>query len=151
MKEPPFGRAMRPWGEGSWEVEETSPTATQVEQERDVGPKWVRNMASLHRTEDKSISELDFRTAATWSGSGGRVELMSVVEKDFGRPRNLNRAPKFLMRSFSSSPHRSWDLRDSPGLGTVSRCRPSGMGEGIRIKGPRLERERREISVEMDS
>jgi hypothetical protein len=76
---------------------------------------------------------------------------MSVVEKDFGSPKNLNNAAKFLIRSFSSSAHKSCGLKPSPELGTVSLCRPSGMGEGIRTNGPKLESESKEISVEMDS
>ena len=97
-----------PWGDGSCEVEATSPTATQVEQEREA---WSsRGWSSRYPdrcTELRANSDTAHRWDNWWGVSSGEGSwLMSLVLKLFCNPNAEDSAAQLLIRSFSSSNHR---------------------------------------------
>lgn len=93
------GAAWPPCGDGSCDVEATSPTATHVEQERDAASRraWV---ASPQRASSDTAQRAG---AAPW---GDGSWLMSLVLKLFCSPRADDSAPQLRISSVSSSNHR---------------------------------------------
>lgn len=106
-------RAAPPWGLGSCEVLATSPTATQVLQEREA---WSRRACSSSRPSRWMTSRPCEETAErkaqrlvplqAWAAASalGSCETSEVL-KLFWRPRADERAPQLRISSVSSSNH----------------------------------------------
>ena len=114
-----------PWGDGSWDVDATSPTATHVEQDLDACSKRGLSIKYPERCIELSASSDTALRSNVQDGisSGDGSWLMSLVLKLFCNPRADDKAAQLRIKSFSSSNHRTSGI--SGGL----KCNRKYLGE----------------------
>jgi hypothetical protein len=133
-----------PWGEGSCEVEATSPTATQVEQERDAWSSRGWSSRYPDRCRELRANSDTAHRGGGWCGvsSGDGSWLMSLVLKLFCSPSAEDSAAQLRIRSVSSSNHRisgiSAGLQHNQNAVLNSSCviaRPKSLNPNMKLPG----------------